>query len=130
VGIATEEIQNNTSICERKFWCFVILCAVAACKRKVPGAMEYLSSDQFLTVCGFLDLNPEWIKKQALSNKPLVGVEVVNQIYLMDYESLRMMDNPNYKIEKRAKAKSRLAESKGQWISGPEVIVESGVQCS
>jgi hypothetical protein len=140
MGIATEQIANDSSICERKFWCFVILCAVAAAKRKVPNALEYFESEQFFLVCSFLDLNPDWIRKQALSDTPLG--EEINQIYLMDYESLRLMDNPNYLIEKRARAKSRraksmLEESKGHWISGPgvnlgatEVIVESGVQCS
>jgi hypothetical protein len=122
MGLATEEIQNNSSIGERKLWCWIFLCAVQACKKGVPGSMDYFSSQQFLTVCAFLDLNPEWIRKQALSDKPLVGVEV-NQIYLID-------PNPQYRIDKRARrAKSRLEESSNKgWISGPGVILESGVQ--
>jgi hypothetical protein len=112
MGIATEQIANDSSI-------------GAAAKQGVPGAMEYFSSQQFFTVCALLDLKPEWIRKQALSDKPIVGVEV-NQIYLVD-------PNPQYRIQKRARAKSmlaesRLAESKGQWITGPGVILERGVQ--
>jgi hypothetical protein len=128
MGLATEQIDNNSSIGERKFWCFVLLTAVAAVKRKVPGAMDYFYSEQFVTVAAFLDLNVDWIRQQALNDTPLG--EEVNQIYLMDYEALRLMDNPNYLIEKRARAKSRLAESsnKGQWITGPGVLLEEGVQ--
>jgi hypothetical protein len=125
MGLATEEIQNNNSICERKFWCYVLLLSVAAAKRKVPNAMEYFSSQQFFLICSFLDLNPEWIKKQALSDKPLA--EEVNMIYLVD-------PSIDYRLQKRARrAKSRLEEcsNKGQWITGPgaSIALESGVQC-
>jgi hypothetical protein len=88
MGLATEQTQNNSSIGERKLWCFVLLTAVAAAKRKVPGALEYFESEQFVTVAAFLDLDVEWLRQQALSDKPLG--EEVNQIYLMDYESLRL----------------------------------------
>jgi hypothetical protein len=123
MGLATEAITNNSSssICERKFWCFVLLLSIAAAKRKVPNALEYFESEQFKTVCGFLDLNPEWLRSQALSPKPLDAE--INSIYIID-------PNPFYRLQKRARAKSRLEESsnKGNWITGPGVILESGVQ--
>jgi hypothetical protein len=126
MGIATEAITNNSSssIGERRLWCFVLLTAVAGAKKGVPGAMEYFESIQCRDICGFLGINISWLRLQAKSPKPLG--EEVNMIYLRD-------PNIDYRIQKRARAKSRLEESsnKGQWITGPgaSIALESGVQC-